>query len=102
MLPSSARADAIDDYVRRQMAVSHIPGVAVAIVRKGQVESIRSYGEANIEWNAPVGPDTRFQIASATKLFTGDIHGVPIKRAGSAARVFSGTASAAVCCAISK
>lgn len=70
-LAPTAQADPIDDYVRRQMAVSHIPGVAVAIVRKGQIESIRSYGEANLEWNAPVGPDTRFQIASATKLFTG-------------------------------
>lgn len=67
----AARADAIDDYVRRQMAVSHIPGVAVAIVRRGKIESLRSYGEANLEWTAPVGPDTRFQLASATKLLTG-------------------------------
>lgn len=66
-----ARADAIDDYVRRQMAVSHIPGVAVAVVRRGKIETVRSYGLANLEWNMAVGPDTRFQTASATKIFTG-------------------------------
>jgi len=66
-----ARADAIDDYVRSQMTVSHIPGVAVAVVRRGKVETVRSYGLANLEWNVAVGPDTRFQTASATKIFTG-------------------------------
>ncbi|NIJ18397.1 CubicO group peptidase (beta-lactamase class C family) [Sphingomonas naasensis] len=66
-----ARADAIDDYVRHQMAVSHIPGVAIAVVRRGRIETVRGYGLANLEWNAPVGPDTRFQTASATKIFTG-------------------------------
>ncbi|MCH7860135.1 serine hydrolase domain-containing protein [Sphingomonas sp. NPDC092331] len=65
------RADGIDDYVRRQMEVGHIPGVAVAVVRKGKVETVRSYGLANLEWEAPVTPETRFQTASATKIFTG-------------------------------
>ncbi|MBB4838828.1 CubicO group peptidase (beta-lactamase class C family) [Sphingomonas kyeonggiensis] len=68
---SPAGADAVDDYVRTQMEAGHIPGIAVAVVRKGKVETVRSYGLANLEWNAPVGPDTRFQTASATKIFTG-------------------------------
>lgn len=70
-LASAARADRLDDYIGEQMRLSHVPGVAVAIVRDGKVEAIRSYGRADLEWDAPVGPDTRFQLASATKLFTG-------------------------------
>ncbi|NWM54867.1 beta-lactamase family protein, partial [Escherichia coli] len=65
------RADGIDDYVRSQMEAGHIPGVAVAVVHKGKVETVRSYGLANLEWDAPVTPETRFQTASATKIFTG-------------------------------
>jgi CubicO group peptidase (beta-lactamase class C family) len=66
-----AAADPVDDIVGSQMAISHIPGAAVAIVDRGRVVKIASYGMANLEWSAPVGPDTRFQLASATKIFTG-------------------------------
>lgn len=53
------------------MELSQIPGVAVAVVERGQVVKIAAYGTANIEWDTPVGTDTRFQLASATKMFTG-------------------------------
>jgi len=52
------------------MAVSHLPGVAVAIVDKGRITKLAGYGDANLEWRAKVDPDTRFQLASGTKLFT--------------------------------
>jgi CubicO group peptidase (beta-lactamase class C family) len=65
-----AQADPIDDIVTEQMAVSHLPGVAVAIVDNGRVTKLAGYGDANLEWPARVSPDTRFQLASATKLFT--------------------------------
>src|SRR5829696_1858487 len=65
------RADPIDDIVREQMAVSHIPGVAVAIVERGKTVKLAGYGEANLEWPSSVDVNTRFQLASATKLFTG-------------------------------
>ena len=71
LAPAPLRADAIDDIVREQMAVSHIPGAAVAVVERGKAVKLRGYGEANLEWPSPVDPDTRFQLASATKLFTG-------------------------------
>ncbi|MBO9710088.1 MAG: beta-lactamase family protein [Caulobacter sp.] len=69
--PALARADAVDDVVRRYMEVSHIPGAAVAIVRDGKVEKLAGYGVANLEWNGAATPDTPFQIASGTKIFTG-------------------------------
>jgi CubicO group peptidase (beta-lactamase class C family) len=70
-LTGPALADPIDDLVERQMAVSHIPGVAVAVVRSGQVEKLQAYGLANLEWSGPVTVDTPFQTASASKIFTG-------------------------------
>jgi len=70
-LATSALADPVDDIVTEQMQVSHLPGVAVAIVDRGQVTKMAAYGTANLEWNGPVDPHTRFQLASATKLFTG-------------------------------
>ncbi len=69
----AARADAVDDIVKQYMAVSHIPGAAVAVIEKGQVTKLAGYGVANLEFDAKVTPDTPFQIASATKIFTGVI-----------------------------
>lgn len=68
---STAAADPVDDVVRDQMRVSHLPGVAVAIVTDGRVTKLGTYGNANLEWPSRVDTHTRFQIASATKLFTG-------------------------------
>ena len=65
------KTDQVDNIVSEQMKVSHLPGVAVAIVDKGRVTKLATYGDANLEWPARVDPDTRFQLASATKVFTG-------------------------------
>jgi CubicO group peptidase (beta-lactamase class C family) len=53
------------------MRINHIPSVSVAVVRDGKVELLRSYGAANLEWDAPAGPDTAYQLASTTKPLTG-------------------------------
>ncbi|WP_225940928.1 serine hydrolase domain-containing protein [Sphingopyxis sp. OAS728] len=68
---AAANSDQVDQIVRRQMELNRIPGAAVAIVEQGRVIKIAAYGTANIEWDTPVGLDTRFQLASATKMFTG-------------------------------
>jgi CubicO group peptidase (beta-lactamase class C family) len=46
------------------------PGAVVAVLRDGEFLHCKSYGLANIEWNAPITPDTVFHIASLTKQFT--------------------------------
>jgi len=46
------------------------PGVAVAVVKSGQLVHGKGYGLANLEWNIPVQPDTVFRLASLTKQFT--------------------------------
>jgi CubicO group peptidase (beta-lactamase class C family) len=67
----AAHADRVDDYIRRQMVLNHVPGAAVAIVRDGKVVKLQTYGLANLEWRQRVTPDTMFQLASSTKPLTG-------------------------------
>ena len=69
-LSSTARGDAIDDYLQRELATRQIPGLALAVVRHGIVERISAYGLANIETGTPVTADSIFAIASLDKGIT--------------------------------
>jgi CubicO group peptidase (beta-lactamase class C family) len=66
----SVAADPIDDYLEQEQAARGIPGLAVAIVRHGQVERVSSYGMANLETATPVTADSVFAIASLDKGLT--------------------------------
>lgn len=71
VLPSiSAQADSIDSYIRDEMSKRRIPGLALIVVRNGKVVRMNGYGLASVELNAPVTPDTVFELASVTKQFT--------------------------------
>jgi CubicO group peptidase (beta-lactamase class C family) len=63
-------SDPVDALMQRVMAEGHIPGAAVAVVRDGKVVRLQGYGVASSELAVPVTADTRFQIASATKMYT--------------------------------
>ena len=65
-----ASADEVDDYITARMREMHIPGLALAVCRDGQIVKSRGYGLANIELNVPVGEDTVFELGSITKQFT--------------------------------
>ena len=62
--------DGVDDYVRAQMKEQRIPGLALAIVRNGQVVKATGYGVADVDNDVPVTADTVFEVASITKQFT--------------------------------
>jgi CubicO group peptidase (beta-lactamase class C family) len=47
----------------------HFSG-AVLVARDGKILLDKAYGDANLEWNIPNSPITKFQIASMTKQFT--------------------------------
>jgi len=47
------------------------PGVAVLVVKDGQVVLKKGYGLANLEHEAPITPATVFDIASVSKQFAG-------------------------------
>src|SRR5258707_4917376 len=46
------------------------PGAVVAVMRAGAIELCKGYGLASIELGVPIGPKTRFRIASVSKQFT--------------------------------
>jgi D-aminopeptidase len=46
------------------------PGAVVAVMRDGEIEICKGYGLASIELAVPIGPRTRFRIASVSKQFT--------------------------------
>lgn len=69
LLVRGARADDVDNLIKNQMQAHHVAGVACLIWKDGQVVNTFYGGEANLEWNAPVGPDTVFEIGSVSKQF---------------------------------
>ncbi|MBL0889830.1 MAG: beta-lactamase family protein [Gemmatimonadaceae bacterium] len=68
--PAVAMGATVDSLIRVEMSTRRLPGLALAVVRDGQVVFARGYGFADIERQAPVSVETRFQIASITKSFT--------------------------------
>lgn len=46
------------------------PGVTIGVALDGAVPAHRSAGFANVEHRVPIGPATRFRVASVTKQFT--------------------------------
>jgi CubicO group peptidase (beta-lactamase class C family) len=45
------------------------PGVAVSVIRSGDVIARRYVGLASLEYRIPIGPETRFHIVSVSKTF---------------------------------
>jgi CubicO group peptidase (beta-lactamase class C family) len=76
--PDQARAAAakplpppgLDDLVARAMKTFEVPGLAVSIVKDGEVVAAQGYGVRRLGQPARVDADTRFGIASNTKVFT--------------------------------
>jgi CubicO group peptidase (beta-lactamase class C family) len=61
---------AVDAYAKRQRVVQRIPGLALGVMRNGQLIKVQGYGLANIELDVPVKPQTVFQMGSVGKQFT--------------------------------
>ena len=71
--PSASASSALagfDEFVQSAMKSWNVPGVAVAIVKDGEVVLAKGYGLRNIQANLPVTADTIFPIASSSKAFT--------------------------------
>jgi len=60
----------VDKYVQDSIKQQRIPGLALAVMRDGQVVKAQGYGLSNIELNVPVSPQTVFQSGSVGKQFT--------------------------------
>lgn len=66
----TAQADAVDDYVAAQMQRQRITGLALAVMRDGQIVRAQGFGLANIEHHVPVHPDTLFKTGALGMQFT--------------------------------
>lgn len=58
------------DKIFKKWNSTKTPGVAVAVVKNGEIVYKKGYGMANLEYDVPVTPKTIFHIASVSKQFT--------------------------------
>ncbi len=60
----------VDAYIRESVSDQRIPGIAVVIVKNGQIKYLAGYGVTNLDHPSPVTPQTIFDLASCSKSFT--------------------------------
>ncbi|GGE93507.1 serine hydrolase [Hymenobacter cavernae] len=70
--PAAAPLDvaAVDAVVARTLKAFDVPGIAVGVVKDGQIVLAKGYGVRSLNTKAPVDANTLFGIASNTKAFT--------------------------------
>ncbi|WP_426062298.1 serine hydrolase domain-containing protein, partial [Hymenobacter sp. B1770] len=61
---------AVDAVMARALKAFDVPGLAVAVVKDGQVVLSKGYGVRSLATKEPVDANTLFGIASNTKAFT--------------------------------
>lgn len=69
----------LDAYVARAMTTFQVPGLALAVVKEGQVVVAKGFGVKKLGDPAPVDAKTLFGIASNTKLFTATALGLLVE-----------------------
>ncbi|KAA3658611.1 MAG: class A beta-lactamase-related serine hydrolase [Calditrichaeota bacterium] len=67
--PGDSMLAELDKRVEAHMSKSNIPGGLVAVVSKGEILHLRTYGFANVELAVPVSDSTVFEIGSISKQF---------------------------------
>lgn len=67
---SQLKSEEIDDYIEYFMNNQKIPGLALALIDKGEVIKKKSYGLASLEYKVPVTDSSVFWLASISKHFT--------------------------------
>src|SRR5204863_8277155 len=70
VLANLAFGEGVDDYIKSQMEEQHIPGLGLAVVRRGKVIKSAGYGWADVDNKIPASAHTVFQLQSITKTFT--------------------------------
>lgn len=65
----TVRADPLDDYLRSEMQIQHIPGLSIAVVKDGKIVRASGYGLANVELSVNASAETVYKIGSISKQF---------------------------------
>src|SRR3954468_23826928 len=63
--------DSLDAYVTRALTNWRVPGIAVCVVKNGNVVVMKSYGTKELGLPGRIDENTLFMIGSNTKAFTG-------------------------------
>ncbi|MDH5588750.1 MAG: serine hydrolase [Gemmatimonadota bacterium] len=77
--PSAALPPDLESWVTRVMERFEVPGVALAVVKDGEVVMARGFGVRRLGGPAPVDGRTLFGIASNTKVFTATALGILVE-----------------------
>ncbi|MCP4272675.1 MAG: serine hydrolase [Gammaproteobacteria bacterium] len=67
---ADSRTQAIQKLVDKTMTTFQVPGVAIGIIKDGEVVLAKGYGTADLATGDAVNQDTIFKIASNSKAFT--------------------------------
>jgi len=70
------RLDLLVEQLEQQRQTLHIPGMAIAVVKDDEVILTHGFGNASVEKETPVTPETIFAIGSSTKAFTSTLVGM--------------------------
>jgi len=57
----------LDREVERLMAAGHVPGLALAVIRNGEIVHLSAYGHRDVEQRLPLTAETTMYAASITK-----------------------------------
>jgi CubicO group peptidase (beta-lactamase class C family) len=71
LVPLFAQADDLDVAIGKEMQREAVPGLTFAVVRNGEIVRLGAYGFGNLEWQARATNDTRFEVASVSKMIDG-------------------------------
>jgi CubicO group peptidase (beta-lactamase class C family) len=63
-------SDSLDTYIKREMSAWNLPGLAICIVKDGEVILSKGYGIQEMNSVKKVDDETLFQVASCSKAFT--------------------------------
>ena len=64
------KPEATLDWYVKQKIVAGSPGLALAVIRDGDLVFKQGWGLANLEYDIPITPSTVFHVASVSKQFT--------------------------------
>jgi CubicO group peptidase (beta-lactamase class C family) len=67
---TKAQGETIDASLRLEMEKQRVAGLAIGIIRNGEIVYLNGYGWADAENKVPVGPKTMFRWASISKTLT--------------------------------
>ena len=68
--PLATQPEARVDQIMARYNTANGPGGVVAVTQNGKIIFTKSYGLANVEYNAPNSPTTPYHLASVSKQFT--------------------------------